>query len=189
MKKAFNIVFDRLKEKSVDQNVLCAPFWRKVMKLKDDFKEEDAWELLLDNIEWMINMEVISTAELLEWFSYEELVTHRIYSSGDVLCNNDRCIGIGSAHIKATGHSRVVLFDKASCDAYDSTFVSGYHNSYMKINDCVGNAFHNCKSQVRGYGKLESWSKYAALAKNFSYVILHDGAECNGTSHVHVLKQ
>ena len=48
---------------------------------------------------------------------------------------------------------------------------------------------HSCKAQVRGYGKLESWSNSDAIAKNFSYVILHDDAECNGSSHVHVLKQ
>lgn len=189
MKRVFETVFDRLREKSLDTNVLCAPFWRKVLKLKEEFDEGEAWELLLDNIEWMINMEVISTTELLNWFLSEELESHGIYFKGDVLVNNDRCIGIGKAHIKATGHSRVVLFDKASCDAYDTTFVSGYNHSFMRINDCVGNAFHSCKAQVRGYGKLESWSNSDVIAKNFSYVVLHDQAECNGTSHVHILKQ
>ena len=189
MKKAFDIVFGRLKEKSVDKNVLCSPFWRKVLRLKESFSENEAWELLLDNIEWMINMEVISTAELHDWFTDEELVTHGIYSSGDVLVNNDRCIGIGSAHIKATGHSRVILFDTSTCDAYDTTFVSGYNHSLMTVNDCLGTAFHNCKVQVNGYGKVEAWQNSTVIAKNFSYVILHDDTQCEHTKNVIVLRQ
>lgn len=189
MRKVFDIVFDRLREKSVDTNILCAPFWRRVMKIKDSFSEEDAWSMLTDNIEWLINMEVFSTKELIDWFKEEELNEHGIYFQGDVLCNNSTCIGLGTCNIKATGHSRVILFDTAMAKGDDTTFISAYHQSKIDITDCSGQGFHDSMATVGGYAKFEAWGNSQVNAKNYSYVILHENAKCDFTKNVHVLRQ
>lgn len=173
MKEKLNEVIDRLKAANLDQDVLCKPYWLKLLKLQNDFNHQAAWNLLTQNIEWMINTGTITTTELREWFSDEELSAHNIYT-GQAKVNNGFGIGIGNAKIEATGHSRVVLFDFALCEAFDTSFVTGFDNTQMELTNCVGNAFGKCKVLAKDHSKVEAWDSADVALETYSYLYAHD---------------
>lgn len=167
---------------------ICGPFWRKISTLRDHWDEPAAWELLIDNVEWLVGKGFVTTGELIKALG-PEMAYHGIYCRGDALVNNGVAIAMGDARVVATGHSRVVLFDRAVCEAYDTTFVSLYHRSTAEVDDCVGQGFHSSRATVKGYGKFEAWDDCHVKAENYSYIILHDRAMSEQTGRVHVLRQ
>ena len=173
MEKVLHEIIDRLKKANFDQNVLCKEYWSKLLHLQQNFNENQAWELLLDNIEWIINTGTITTAELKQWFTADELKTNHIYQDTAVI-NNGIAIGIGNAKIEATGHSRVILFDYASCEAYDTTFVKGFNHSQMTLHNCIGDAFSNCKVTAKDHAKVEAWDSADVTLETYSYLYAHD---------------
>lgn len=187
IKNRFDTVFKRLKETNFDENTLCAEFWRKILKLNENFNEKDCWELFTDNIQWMIIKGVVGTNEIVDWFDESDLNSHGIYSKGEHEIVNDFAIGLGNVKLKAAGHSRVILFDSAFCKGFDTTFISGYHSSYFEITDCSGEAFHSCKVKAKGYSKIEAWGCSQVIAENYSYVIQHERASVANSLHSHTV--
>lgn len=189
MKNKFNIIYNRLVALKLDENILCAEFWKKIINLQVNFDEEACWKLTFDNIEWLINSGVLNTTEFKEWFDEKELSDHNIFISGQIQINDKVAIGMGNAKIVSTGHSKVILFDTAHCDAFDSSFVKGFHNSSFDVKECMGEAFNNCKC-VAGYqSKVEAWDTVNVEAKDYSFVIRHDQATGLVSSRAHSVIQ
>lgn len=167
MRDKFQIVFNRLKEVKLDENILCRPFWKKILQLQENFNEQECWDLLTENIAWLlkakdffgIDTEILTTLELIEWFTEKELNAQGIYSKGDHHLSNTQVIGIGDVYLDIDGHSEVTLFDKAHANCGDTTFVKGYDNTSFVVNDCIGNAFENCEAEAVGISIVENWSK------------------------------
>lgn len=178
MKKAFSIIYDRLLIVK-EAGKLCKDFWKPIQELKDSFDEDLFWSLLTQNIEWLLNasgqynlgFDILTAKELKEWFSQGELKSYNIYITGEVKVFNSFAIGLGDASIEATGHSRVLLFENASADCFDTSFVSGYDQSSFIVNDCIGNAYHECKSQAKGLSIIESWSSVTPIGNNQSVIV------------------
>ncbi len=177
MKKVFEIVYERLlKVKEVGK--LCPEFWGKIQYLKNNYSEKDCWQMLTQNIEWILNskeyykldFDILTTEEIKEWFSSFELEVNNIYCKGEIAVNNGYAIGLGEAKINATGHSKILLFDKATAECYDTSFVSGYNQSTFTVHDCIGSAFHECKAHAKGLSIIESWSKIKPLGSSQSLV-------------------
>ncbi len=178
IKEKFNIVIERLKSMNLSEEILCSAYWRKILKLQKNFNEKICWKLLFDHIEWCINTETISSQELQEWFTKEELAKHCIYTEGKHELKNVEVIGLGTAQLEVSGHSRVVLFDKAFCSASDTTFVTGFNDSSFVLNECMGTAFHNVKVTANRHSKVEGYDKAEIEGFNYALVILNDEATC-----------
>jgi len=158
MEDRFNIVFERLKEAKLDGNILCSDFWRRIISLRNNFNEADCWGLMIGNIEWIVNTGTMTTDDIVSWFTKDELEAHGIYFEGRVNVVDGKAIGLKNVHIFAAGHSRVVLFDNASCEAYDTTFVTGFNDSGFVVTDCIGTAMGNCTSEAKGLSIVENWT-------------------------------
>ena len=187
MEEKFNIVFNRLKALKLNEKILCSEFWRKIIALSKNFNEEDCWEILISNIEWVINTGVMTTDDLSSWFTKTQLKEHNIFFSGDHNINHGFAIGIKTANIEATGHSRIVLFDNANCKAFDSTFVTGFHNSKIEIKNCVADAFNNCEVIAKDFSKVEAWDNSKVKAETYSCVLAHDNAQVENSDNSHTV--
>ncbi len=178
IQEKFNTVIERLKAMNLSEDVLCSEYWRKMLKLQKNFNEEACWKFLFDHVEWVINTGTVSSKELQEWFTKEELAKHHIYTEGKHELKNVEVIGLGTAKLEVSGHSRVVLFDNAFCNASDTTFVTGFNDSSFVLNECVGTAFHNVKVVAHRHSKIEGFDNAKIDAHNYAYVILNDDATC-----------
>ncbi len=175
MKDKFEIVYNRMLEAELDKvisnftndrkGLLCKEYWCKMKRLHEDFNSKDCWDLIVNNIQWILGVEslygikIMSTKEIREWFSEEELNQHGIYTKGTHEFVDKYVIGMGEAHIMVSGHSRLILYDNAKGEVYDTSFVSGYMNSHFKIKEACGEAFGNTTIEARGYSKVELWDK------------------------------
>lgn len=176
MEKNFDTVYQTLLELKLDENVLCQEFWRKLMKLRANFNKADCWELIVENIEWLFHSGALEIAIFKSWFTEAELNEHGIYTKGHVKAVNEWIVGLGNVKIAASGHSKVVLFENAHCEGFDSTFIKGFGNSTFIANECVGEAFQNCKCTAGFQSKIEAWDDVIVEAKDYSMVIKHDNA-------------
>lgn len=186
MQQVLNEILKRLKAVNFDEDILCKEYWLKLLRLSENFNEQHAWTMLIDNIEWLVNTGTIKTKELQEWFTLQELEAHGIYS-GKATVNNGVAIGIGNATIEAFRHSRVVLFDFATCTAFDTSFVKGFDNSQMELNNCVGDAFNKCKVTAKDHSKVEAWDSADVTLETYSYLLAHDRATHTKTKSCHVV--
>jgi|SRR5690606_3465392 len=186
MKKAFEIVFERINKLRLESDI-CADFWGKLLRLKDDFNEDDCWFLLFDNIQWLINKNIIKSSDLLQWFSEKDLSDKNIFFKGTHEVKNNQVIGFGNAHIEASGHSKVTLFDSSHCLAFDTSFVTCFDSSTAVVSDCIVNGFHNSKITVKGFGLCESFDDCKVIAENRSVVFKHDNSTVASTIGVTIL--
>ncbi|MBD0822644.1 hypothetical protein [Aestuariibaculum marinum] len=187
MRKHFETVYKRLIEANLSENTLCKEFWMKIKKLHANFNEEDCWSLLVENIEWCINTGTMTTEDLIKWFTPDQLNAHGIYISGNIKINSGFAIGIGDVCIEAVGHSKVILFDTAICKAFDTSFVKGFHESSMEINNCVGEAFNFCNVIAKDFSKIEAWDDATVEAQTYTCVMAHDRAQVENSYHSHTL--
>ncbi len=171
MKDKLEIVYQRLLKAKLNENILCSKFWKNIVRLRKNFSEDAAWQMLTEHIIWMINTKTISTADLLAWFSESELNTHHIYSKGKHRVLNARATAIGNAKIEAVGHSFIVLFDNAQCNAYDTTFVKGFNNTHFVLNNCTGEAYENCTFEAKDFSKVEAWDNAKGKKSGASVVL------------------
>ena len=172
MRKQFNIVYNRLKEVKLDENILCRPFWKKILELHQSFDDQKCWDLMTENIEWLlkarkwykeqydidVKTDILTSKELIDWFTEEELNAHNIFTKGYQHISNKRVIGLADVTLEVDGHSEVILFDTAHAICGDTTFVKGYDNSSFVVSDCIGYAFENCNAQATGISIVENWS-------------------------------
>lgn len=179
MKNKFDIVFNRLKEVKLNENVLCKVFWLKILKLHQNFNEVECWQLMTENISWLfkakqhfgIDIDIMTSNEIREWFTEEELNAHNIYSKGKHHVSNAQVIGLGDVKLEVDGHSEVFLFDNSFGDCGDTTFVKGYDNSTFVVSDCIGNAFENCNSEAKGLSIIENWTNNKVVKGPNSLVV------------------
>lgn len=189
MKQHFETVYLRLKNIALDKNILCSEFWKKIIALRNDFNEKEAWRLTVGNIQWLVNSKVIATDDLVKWFGIDTLIENNIYIDGDVLVKDAFAVGLQNARIKAVGHSRIILFDNAHADCFDTTFLSAHQRSTATLLDCSGELFDNASCDAKGYAKVEAWQESRVNADNYCYVIKHDNAQVNSSAQVYVLNQ
>ncbi|MEE9408272.1 MAG: hypothetical protein V3V28_09375 [Polaribacter sp.] len=179
MENKFDIVFNRLKEIKLDENVLCKAFWLKVLRLHQNFNEADCWQLMTENISWLlkakkhfgIDIDIITSDEIRDWFPEDILNEHHIYSKGKHHISNTQVIGLGDVKLEVDGHSEVFLFDNAFAKCGDTTFVKGYDNSFFIVTDCIGNAFENCQAESKGLSIVENWTNNKVVKGPNSLVV------------------
>lgn len=187
MRNYLDIIIERLKKTELESNTVCTEYWRKIADLKENFNEKDFWYLLTNNIEWLINTKTITTNELIRWFTPEELNANNIFIAGEHKIKNGFAIGIAEAKIEASGHSRIILFDNAHCEAFDTTFVTGFNDSSMDLKNCVGEAFNNCKVIAKDFAKVEAWDNAIVKAESYSCIMAHDKVQVENTYHSHTV--
>lgn len=186
MKKIFKIVFERI-EKRRKESDICADFWGKLLRLKENFNEADAWALLIGNIQWVINKKVITTQELMKWFREDKLNAYGIFSKGRHEVKDGVAIAIGNCSIEASGHSKVIVFDSASVEAFDTSFVLCHNTSHATVTDCIATGFDESKIKVKGFGLCEAWDNCNVIAEHKSVVRKHDNAVVSSTVGVTVI--
>ena len=189
MEKHFISVYKRLKKRKFDKNILCREYWFKIERMKANFDESKCWDFFFDNIEWLINSGVITTDDIVTWFTEEELDAHNIFSSGTHDIKDKKAIAIKNAEIKATGHSRIIAFDRAKIIGFDSTFVTGFNFSEITVTDCMAYGAHECKIFAKGYSKVEAFDQVSVKASGYSYVILADQAKESSGNNVYMVKK
>lgn len=187
MKEHFLTVFNRLKAASLSENILCKEFWLKIIKLKENFNEADCWELVVDNIEWLINTNTVTSKELSQWFTKEELSEHGIYHSGNYRISNSRAIAFNNVEIEAVNHSRVILFDRAKCRAFDNSFVTGFNESTIELKNCSADVFHKCRVTATDFSKVEAWDNAQIDARTYSCVMAHDKVQVQNSENSHTI--
>lgn len=189
MKQKFEIVFEKLKEFRLNENILCKEFWKKLVLLKENFNEEDCWALIVENGEWLFNSGALDIQIFKSWFSEEDLNEHNIFTKGEHRIVDAWAIGMGTARIEAAGHSKIILFENAHCNAFDTTFVKGFGDSSFHVQECIGEAFNDCRA-VAGYqSKVEGWDNSFIQAEDYSFVIKHDTCYGPVSKKAHSIKQ
>lgn len=127
--------------------------------------------MVLNSFKWLIN--TITTYELQQWFTEAELNDHHIFTQGHREVKDGKAVGIGTASITAVGHSWVVLFDKAKCEAFDTTFVKGFNDSRFTLKNCSGEAYENCTFKATDFSKVEAWDNAKGEKSGYSIVLKH----------------
>ena len=172
MKQLFNHIYARIKEINFDENELCRQYWLKIERLKADFSDPAAIELLFDNIEWLINTEVVTGLALKKLGNALLMKEAGIHFEGEVKIHNGQAILFGDTKAIVTGHSRIRAFDQSQVEADDSTFVSAYHNSKVDAKNCKIQAFDQVKVKSRGFCLIEDYTdggKILSGAKDLVY--------------------
>lgn len=187
MESKFKVVLKRLKDAKLDENILCSEFWRRIIALSKNFNEKDCWSIMVDNIEWLLNTGTITSDDLVSWFTEKQLNEHGIYSTGTHKIVDRIAIGIKDAKFEASGHSRIALFDNAFCEAFDTTFVTGFQNSSFEIKNCTGESFGNCKVVARDFSKVEAWDNSTVKAETYSFVLAHGNAQVQNSENSHTI--
>lgn len=189
LQEKFNIVFDTLKEMRLDENILCQEFWRKLVKLKANFNDSDCWKLIVENSEWLFNSGALDVGLFRSWFPEEVLNANNIFTKGMHKVNDGIAIGMGDCIIEATGHSKIILFEKAMCEAHDTTFVKGFQYSRFSVKECMGEAFQNCTAFAKYQSKIEAWDDSIIEAEDYSFVIKHDNAKVIASKRAYLVSQ
>ncbi|WP_167596629.1 hypothetical protein [Leeuwenhoekiella sp. ZYFB001] len=158
MKQLFNHIYSRIKEINFEENELCKQYWLKIERLNANFSDQDAMELLFDNIEWLINTEVVTGLALKKLGNGLLMKEAGIYFGGEVKIHNRQAILFGDTKAIVTGHSRIRAFDNSEVEADDSTFVSVYHNSKVDAKNCKIQAFNKAQVKSRGFCLIEDYT-------------------------------
>ncbi len=171
MEKKFNIVVERIENnKEIFNEKLCRINRIKINRLKNHFDEEEVWQFLIKNIAWVVNLGLLKTSELTEWFTEEELNKHCIFSKGTHEVQNGRFIGIGKAHLISTLHTEVILFDDSFAECYDTSFLVCYNNSKGEVVDCMAVGMQNSEIIANG-SRVELFENAKCVNKGKSLVI------------------
>ena len=189
MEKKFNIVFQTLKELRLDENILCQEFWRKILKLKENFNEGDCWDLIVENGEWLFNSGALKIETFKSWFPEDILNEHNIFTRGKFAIKDGKAIGMGNAKITSTGHSKILLWEKAHCDGFDSSFIKAFGHSTFTLKECVGEAFQNSRGVAGFQSKVEAWDNSRIEAQDYSFVVLHDNSEATLSGKAYSIRQ
>ena len=159
MKQLFEYIYNRIKEINFDENELCRQYWLKIERLKANFSDQEAIELLFDNIEWLINSEVVTGAKIKELGDLDQMNYDGIYFEGKVKVHNRQAILFADTKATVTGHSKIRAFDHSQVEADDSTFVSAFHNSKVDGKNCKIQAFHQAQVTSRGFCLIEDYTE------------------------------
>tara|TARA_B110001450_G_scaffold130424_1_gene122696 strand:+ start:2708 stop:3277 length:570 start_codon:yes stop_codon:yes gene_type:complete len=187
MESKLKIVIERLKAAKLGENILCSEFWRKIIALSESFNEKDCWSLMIGNIEWLLNTGIMTSDDIVLWFTEKQLNKHGIYSKGTHKIVDGKATGIKKAKFHVSGHSRIVLFDTAFAEGFDSTFITGFQNSSFEIKNCTGESFGNCKVVARDFSKVEAWDNSTVKAETYSFVMAHENAQVQNSENSHTI--
>jgi len=177
MKEAFLEVYEILKRMSQDPDVLCIQFWLKIKKLHENYYEEAVWNLMFDNMEWLIHSKVLTSEYLLNNFTIEELAAHKIYFQDKVILKNEKAILFGTAKAEVSGHSLIIQFEQSESECYDTTFVKLFDQSKTIIRDCIAEGFNDTTIIGKGYSKIEAWDAVKVTSTDTDFVLLKEGAK------------
>lgn len=172
MRELFNYIYNQIKERNFAESDLCKMYGLKLERLNNDYTEEAARALLVENIEWLVNTGVISGAELRGFATDFEFSKSDIYFEGEVIVKDKQIILFGTASAKVSGHSRVRMFDTSTCEAYDSSFISCFGKSYVKAKNCKIIAFNETVVESLGFCLIEKYDesvRVAATSKDLVY--------------------
>lgn len=179
MKKAVKEVVKRLKAKKLDKNILCAPFWNKLLRIEklldsgDTSADSDAWGFLKENAQWAIVNGVITKSDFLDWFSMDELEKNGFYFNKEVELNNFFGV-LFDCQAKVTGHSHVSAFgDLTNIVAFDTSCINIF-GGFIEAKDCFVFAFWEALVNMSGYGKVEAFDNTNVTLTGFSYLLAYD---------------
>ncbi len=171
MEQKFKIVTDRiLTNKELFNDKLCRVNRIKIERLRAYFDAKKAWNFLIENIAWVINLGVLKTSELTKWFSEEELNKHGIFSKGTHEVQNGYFVGIGNAHLISTLHTEVMLFGNATADCYDTSFLTCFNNSKGSVTDCMAVGMQDSEITANG-SRVELFDNSKCINKGNSLII------------------
>lgn len=159
MRNLFEHIYNRIKDLNFDQNELCRQYWLKLERLKADFSDQGALDMLTENIEWLINSNVIDSDTILSLGDEGMMNISRIFFSGDITSKDDQIILFKNAKAVVSGHSRVRCFDNSTCEAYDSSFVTAFHTSKVTCKNSKVVVFNNAKVDSKGLCLIEDYSE------------------------------
>lgn len=177
MKEAFLGVYQVLKQMSTDPDLLCVQFWLKIKKLHDNYDEQAVWELMFDNMEWLIHTNVLTSEYLINNFTLEELASHNIFFQGKTIIKNEKAILFGTAIAEVSGHSLIVQFEQSESICYDTTFVKLFDQSKATVRGCMAEAFNESIVIGDGYSRIEAWDDVTVSSKESDFVVLQEGAK------------
>lgn len=183
MKSKLNTVIDRLRKINFNKDILCSVYWAKLLKLQEDFNEESLWDLLISNMEWLQEFNVVTTEDLRSWFSEEELNSRNIYTRGTHEVENVRVIALGVAKIKAMGNCLVLAYQKAEIEAYDTTTVLTFNEAKAVLDNCSGDAFGNSTMTLKNFAKGEGWDGSKLIIQDKSIGWQHLGCTVESESN------
>ena len=159
MKKVFEYIYDKIKAMRMEETNLCRLYSIKLEKLKANYTDAAAMEMLRDNIEWMVTMNIINGEELRSLSLDFEFAKHDFYFEGNVLVKDAKAVLFGTANAKISGHSLVKMFEDSKCDADDSGFIIAFDNANVTAKNCKVVAFGNSTVTSRGLCLIENYDK------------------------------
>lgn len=159
MRKLFDHIYNNIKDINFDENELCKQYWLKLERLKANFTDEGALYMLTENIEWLINSNVIDSDVILSLGDEKKMNEAGIYFTGTVVEKDIQLILFKKAKAIVSGHSRVRCFDNSTCEAYDSSFITAFHNSQVICKNSKVVAFNTGKVDSKGLCLIEDYSE------------------------------
>ncbi len=171
MEQKFKIVTDRIfANKALSNDKLCRANRIKIERIRAHFDNDKVWSFFIENFAWVVNLGVLKTSELIEWFTEEELNNHGIFSTGSHEVQNGSFIGIGNAHLISSMYSVVMLFDNASAECYDTSFLTCYNKSKGNVTDCMAIGMHDSKIVANG-SRVELFDNSKCINEGESLII------------------
>jgi hypothetical protein len=165
MRKLFDHIYNTIKDINFDENELCKQYWFKLERLKANFTDEGALYMLQENIEWLINTKVIDSDVILSLGDEKKMNEAGIYFTGTVVEKDIQLILFKNAKAVVSGHSRVRCFDNSICEAYDSSFITAFHNSQVACKNSKVVAFNSASVQSKGLCLIEDYTEGRAVIK------------------------
>lgn len=194
MEKAFQEIVLRLKEMKLDENILCSPYWKKILRVVEMFEssapgaEDTAWDLFTDSFQWVMANGLVTGDELQAWFDDELLMSKGVYISKTGLDLIDKRALLIDCQAEIKGHSLVSCFgEKSFIDSFDTSFVTISGGS-ITVKDGIVFAFGRTHVFASGYSKVEAFDNCNCHASEFSYLICgYDVSRtASGNAVVHV---
>lgn len=165
MRKLFDHIYNTIKDINFDKNELCKQYWFKLERLKANFTDEGGLHMLNENIEWLINSDVIDSDVIASLGNEKKMNEAGIYLTGTIVEKDIQLILFKNAKAIVSGHSRVRCFDKSTCEAYDSSFITAFHNSKVTCKNSKVVVFNSASVESKGLCLIEDYTEGKTVIK------------------------
>lgn len=179
-------VFDEIYKRVMSKD-LCRRYQAQMRALSADFDEGKAMGLLCRGLPWLVRKKVITLDELKGWFSDEMLSEYNIFTGGKHKIFDEVAVGLGDALIKAEGHCRVSLFERAKSQVFDSSFVCAFDQSEAQVTDCIGHFFDESTGIGRGTAKIEGFDQASLMGYDYTTLIKNEKASAQRLDCAHIV--
>jgi len=159
MRTLFDHIYNSIKEINFDENELCKQYWFKLERLKANFTDQAALQMLFENIEWLMNSDVVDSDIILSLGDEKKMNDAGIFFSGTAVEKDCKLILFKDAKAIVSGHSQVRCFDNSICESYDSSFITAFHNSQIVSKNSKVVAFGSSKIHSKGLCLIEDYSE------------------------------